>query len=134
MIVAGVGHIKIDGENPFETGRKVATEALENLKSRAKKEKINNVENNIKLSLVFCSLESQSFSIDAELEDGMNERIVSEKLKDIFKTKGFPFSGNAIVTGGKENEWVITDEEKFIVRKEDGKVKFSLAQIHFSES
>ena len=123
MIVAGVGHIKIDGENPFETGRKVATEALENLKSRAKKEKINNVEDNIKLSLVFCSLESQSFSIDAELEDDLNKSRVSEKLENIFKTNGFSLSGNAIVTGGTENEWVITDEEKIIVRKEDGELK-----------
>lgn len=61
------------------------------------------------------------FSIDAEFEDDMNESSISEKMKNIFKAKGFAVSGNASVTKEKENKWVITDEEKnFIVRNEYG--------------
>ncbi|MBE9594775.1 MAG: carboxypeptidase regulatory-like domain-containing protein, partial [Proteobacteria bacterium] len=66
------------------------------------------------------------FSIDAEFEEDLNNGIISEKLKDIFKTKGFPLSENAMVTKEKENEWVITNEKKFIVRKEKGKLNIYL--------
>ena len=61
------------------------------------------------------------FSIDAKLEDDLNESITG-KLRDIFETKGVALSGNALVTKRKENEWIITDEEKFIVSKEEGKL------------
>ena len=40
MIVAGVGHITIDDNDPFETGQQVAKKAIENLKSRAGREEI----------------------------------------------------------------------------------------------
>ncbi|MCK4736142.1 MAG: hypothetical protein KAT65_27050, partial [Methanophagales archaeon] len=63
------------------------------------------------------------FSINVGLEDDLNENIISEKLKDIFKANGFSLSSYATVAKGKENEWVIIDEEeKFIVRKEYGKL------------
>lgn len=65
-------------------------------------------------------------NIDPELEDDLNKSIItdiSEKLKGIFETKGFPLSGNARVTKDKENEWVITDKEVFIVKKNDGNLK-----------
>lgn len=62
------------------------------------------------------------FSIDAEFEDDLNNSITSEKLEDIFKDKGFLLSEDATITKGKKNEWVITDEESFIVRKEDEKL------------
>ena len=67
------------------------------------------------------------FSIDAELEDdliksGISGKLKSEKLKEIFKIKGFLLSDNASVTEEKENEWVIIDEGIFIVKKEDGKL------------
>lgn len=58
---------------------------------------------------------------DAELEDDLNKSIIPEKLKVIFRTKGVPLSDNANVTKEKENEWVITDEIKFFIRKGDGK-------------
>lgn len=62
------------------------------------------------------------FSVGAELEEGLNKGIISDKLKDIFNTKGFPLFGNAKVTKVKANEWIISNEEKFIVTKEDGKL------------
>ena len=67
-------------------------------------------------------LEKPLFSIDEELEDDMEKRIILEKLEDIFKTKRFQLSGNVRITKEKEKGWVITYEEKFIVRKEDGKL------------
>ena len=63
------------------------------------------------------------FSIEEEFEDDLNNGIVSEKLKDMFKTKGFLLSENAMVTKEKDDKWVITDGEKiYIVKKEDGKL------------
>ena len=62
------------------------------------------------------------FSIDAKFEDDLNNGILSEELKNIFKTKEFPLSENAKVTEEKEKKWVIANEEKFIIRKEDGKL------------
>jgi hypothetical protein len=65
------------------------------------------------------------FSIDAEFEGDLSNGVISGKLKDIIKTnpKGFSLSETAIITKEKGDEWVITDEEKFIFRKEDGKLK-----------
>lgn len=67
-------------------------------------------------------IERYLFSMDAKLEDDLNESIITENLKDIFKTKGFPLYGNTTITKERENKWVITDEEKFIIKKEDGKL------------
>ena len=61
------------------------------------------------------------FSIDARLEEDLNKGIITAELKNIFKTK-CPLSDNAIVTKGKESEWIITNKEKFFIRKEDGKL------------
>ena len=63
-----------------------------------------------------------SIDIDEELEDEMDKGIILEKLKDIFKTKRFQLSGNVRITKENEKEGVITYEEKFIVRKEEGKL------------
>ena len=59
------------------------------------------------------------FRLNAELEDDLNKSVISVGLKNSFKTARFPLSENANVTKEKENEWVITDKKKFIVRKED---------------
>ena len=70
-------------------------------------------------------LQSDFLSTDAEFEDDLNNGIISEKLKEILKTEGFPLSENAKVTVTKEKEdkWEITDGEKtYIVKKEDGKL------------
>ena len=71
---------------------------------------------------------TEYFNIDAELEDDLIKSSLSGKLKDsgklkeIFKANGFSLSDNASVTKEKENEWIIIDEEVFIVKKEDGKL------------
>lgn len=65
---------------------------------------------------------SYLFSIDAGLEEDLNKGIVPEKLKKELESKGFPLSDYATITKEKENEWAITDKEKFIVMKEDGKL------------
>jgi hypothetical protein len=67
--------------------------------------------------------EEELFSIDAKFEGGLNQNIISEDLQDIFKTKGFPLPENVAVTKEKENEWAVTNEEEFIVKKESGKLK-----------
>lgn len=76
------------------------------------------------------------FSTDAKLEDDLNKSIIPGKLRDIlFETKGFALSGNALVTKRKENEWIITDEEEFMVRKEERKLsiyRITLMDIIFA--
>ena len=67
--------------------------------------------------------EEELFSIDAKFEGGLNQNIISEDLQEVFKTKGFPLPENVAVTKEKENEWAITNEEDFIVKKESGKLK-----------
>ena len=59
------------------------------------------------------------FRLNAELEDDLNKSVISVGLRNSFKTARFPLSENANVTKEKENEWVITDKKKFIVRKKD---------------
>ena len=62
------------------------------------------------------------FSFGAGLEDDLNKSIASAELKNICKANKLPLSDNALITKGKEDEWVIADEEKFIVRKEAKKL------------
>ena len=65
------------------------------------------------------------FSIDTGLEDDLNKNLVSERLEDEFKTKGFPLSKDVNVTKKKDGKWMITDkgkEETYIVEKEKGKL------------
>jgi hypothetical protein len=68
---------------------------------------------------------SYLFSLNAGLEDNLSKGVISEELNNSFKTTGFSLSDNATVKKEKENEWVITDKEKFIVRKEDDVYLFS---------
>ena len=65
--------------------------------------------------------EEYLFSIDVGFKEDLNkEGIISEKLKDEFKTKkDITLSDNAYVRKRKENKWVIADTEKFIVKKEE---------------
>lgn len=62
------------------------------------------------------------FSIADNFKDVLNNGNISDDLKDKFKTEGFSISENAIVTKEDDEMWVITDERKFIVRKEDEKL------------
>ena len=65
------------------------------------------------------------FSIDVSFEGDLNkEGIISEELKDEFKTKkDITLSDNTYVRKRKENKWVIADTEKFIVKKEEEELK-----------
>lgn len=66
---------------------------------------------------------SYLFSIDVEFEDDLNKGIISEKLKDKFKTAVYSLSEKAVVTKEKDDKWMITDSEKsYIVKKEEGKL------------
>ena len=68
-------------------------------------------------------LDTGYFNIAPEFENDLNTGTISENLKDIFKTKGFPISEKAKVTKEKEDKWVIVNGEKiYIVKKEDGKL------------
>ena len=78
--------------------------------------------------------ESYLFRLNAGLEDDLNKSVISEGLKNSFKTAGFSLSDNATVTKEKENKWVITDEEKFIVRKEDDRYLFSWDNVPGNDS
>ena len=71
-----------------------------------------------------CFEETYLFSIGPEFENDLNEGIISEELRDIFNTEGFPLSEEATVTKVEDNnKWKITDEEKiYFVMKEDGKI------------
>jgi uncharacterized Tic20 family protein len=67
-------------------------------------------------------LDPYLFSIAAKFEDVLNNGNISGELKDKFKNESFSISENAIVTREDDDEWVITDESKFIVRKENGRL------------
>ena len=76
------------------------------------------------------------FSIDtAVLEKNLNKGVISENLKKIFKSKGFPLSDNATIRKEKEDKWVITNGKKiYIVEKEDGKLNiYQKSKVEFIE-
>ena len=65
------------------------------------------------------------FSTDKKLEDDLNKRIISDAVKNVFKTKGVSLSEKANITRENRDKLVITDKEKentFIVRKKDEKL------------
>jgi hypothetical protein len=76
-------------------------------------------------------------SIDAKkIEEDLNKKIISDDLKNKFKTKGFLLSENATIRKEKDGEWKITDEENlYIVKKKDKKLniyKSELQTIQFN--
>jgi len=75
----------------------------------------------IKRAIDYATANIILFSIDVEFEEDLNKGVISEKLKSEFKNKEFPLSDNATVTK-EEGEWKITDEKKFSIRKEEGKL------------
>ncbi|MBE9595003.1 MAG: pentapeptide repeat-containing protein, partial [Proteobacteria bacterium] len=63
------------------------------------------------------------FTIAVKFKDDLNKGIISEKLKNIFKTEDYSLSENVMVTKEKDDKWRITDREKiYIVKKEEGKL------------
>jgi hypothetical protein len=76
--------------------------------------------------------------IDAELEEALNNGIISEELKTTFESKGLSLSENIHITKEKDNKWVITDGKKnyYIIRKEKGELniyddKFEMKRVNF---
>ncbi|MEA2032370.1 MAG: hypothetical protein U9N41_02165 [Euryarchaeota archaeon] len=77
----------------------------------------------IAILLVGWRIPSNSFSIEAEFEDDLNNMTIPEKLKNELKTGEPPISENAIVAKEKEDKWEIIDGKKtYIVEKKDGKL------------
>jgi cell division GTPase FtsZ len=91
-------------------------EELEHVKDRIGNGEREIFKENAKIKLGYL------FSMAAQLEDDLNKGNISEKLKDVFETYGFPLLENATITNSDDG-WEITDEEKkFIVWKEEGKL------------
>ena len=80
--------------------------------------KVKELQNKLRL------LSSLLFSMDTILEDDLNKRVISERLKNIFKNNGFSLSDSAVITRDGEDKWVITvgEIEKFFIRKENGQL------------
>ncbi len=83
--------------------------------------------NDVEVALLNCYFKPPPvsfFNIDIKLEDDLNKGIVSEEIKNTFKTKGAPLSDNAFINSwkGKENIWTISDpsSKELIVVKEGG--------------
>lgn len=73
------------------------------------------------------------FSMDryTGLEDDLNKGIISEELKNEFKSKGFSLSDNVTIRKESDYEWVIDDKETrriYSVKKEGGKL--SIGYFH----
>jgi hypothetical protein len=85
--------------------------------------------NDVEVALLNCYFKpppASLFTIDIKLEDDLNKGIVSEEIKNTFKTKGAPLSDNAFINSwkgkGKENIWTISDQSSkdLIIIKEGG--------------
>jgi catechol 2,3-dioxygenase-like lactoylglutathione lyase family enzyme len=75
------------------------------------------------------------FTLDARFEKDLNkEGIVSEELKGVFEDKRYPLSYNARIRKRKENEWVVTDKKKFIVKKEEELKVYEVAKYILGEA
>ena len=65
------------------------------------------------------------FGIDVKrvkkIEDSLNQCVISEELRDIFKTEGFSLSKDSSTRREEERKWKITDREDiYIILKENG--------------
>jgi hypothetical protein len=84
---------------------------------------------------VYDSIEKYLFSINEDFEKDLNNDTIMKKLKDIFKTKDFSLSENAVVTKEKDNNWTITDGGKiYIVKKKDGNLNIYTKRPEFLDS
>ena len=62
------------------------------------------------------------FSIAHKFEKELDSGSISEELKQKFGENGFSLSDDATVKKKEEKNWERSDEKKFIIRKEDGKL------------
>ena len=75
--------------------------------------------------------------IDAELEEALNNGIITEELNTTFESKGLSLSESIHITKEKDNKWVITDGKNYyIIRKEMGELniyddKFEMRRVNF---
>ena len=63
------------------------------------------------------------FSVDAGIEEDLNDGIITDVLKNMFKTKGLPLSKNATIKKEGTEDWIITDKKRtytYIIQKDDG--------------
>ena len=63
------------------------------------------------------------FSVDAGIEEDLNDGIITDVLKNMFKTKGLPLSKNATIKKERTEDWIITDKKRtytYIIQKDDG--------------
>ena len=74
---------------------------------------------------------SYLFSIDTKFEEKLNNGSISEELKKEFKKNRFSLPDNASVKKEEEKKWAITDEKKFIIRKEEGKLNIYKSNVTF---
>jgi hypothetical protein len=83
--------------------------------------------------------EKYLFSIEARdaarLEENLKAGIISEELKKIFKTQGFPLSENATISKETDDKWVIaSNKEPYDIKKECGKLKVCEPNYGFVET
>jgi hypothetical protein len=65
------------------------------------------------------------FSVDAGIEEDLNNEIITEVLTNMFKTKGFPLSTNATIKKEGIGDWIITDKKMiytYIIKKDEGTI------------
>ncbi len=63
------------------------------------------------------------FSVDVGFEEDLNKGIITEVLKNMFKTNGLPLSENRIIKKERTEDWLITDKKRtytYIIQKDDG--------------
>jgi len=63
------------------------------------------------------------FSVDVGFEEDLNKGIITEVLKNMFKTNGLPLSENRIIKKERTADWLITDKKRtytYIIQKDDG--------------
>lgn len=71
-----------------------------------------------------------SMNVDTGLEDDLNKGIISERLRNAFKTQGFSLSENVLIKKENDYEWTVANigEGRFFhVKKEDEKLIISTA-------
>jgi len=58
----------------------------------------------------------------AGLENNLNEGVISNELRKMFKTEGRPLSKNAAIRKEVDNKWLITDKGKLYIVKNENKM------------
>ncbi len=81
------------------------------------------LEVSIEEHLSTLDIDKEYFSVDAGFEEDLNNGIIMEVLKNMFKTKGLPLSKNTTIKKEMAEDWEITDKKRtytYIIQKDDG--------------